>query len=287
MAGKLALVMSGGGARGALEVGAVQALIEAGYKPDILVGTSIGAVNAVCLALNGVDEQGLKKLKDIFRQSAEIQILPRDYLRLALRALARRPVTEPSRRIRELFIANGITPELCFGDIKGVRLLLVATDLNHFARVIYGLKPDESILDAAMASVALPPWVAPIEKNGMLLVDGGVVSNLPLEPALSAKPREIIALDVQEWRDIPEDANGFGPLFNKLFNTVQKRQFDLEFLVATAARVPVRYIHLYADQPVPLYAFERWEELIERGYEQTQQAIRQWPVKRKRWWSFS
>jgi len=166
-------------------------------------------------------------------------------------------------------------------------LLLVATDLNHFTRVIYGLKPEESVLEAAMASVALPPWVAPIEKNGMLLMDGAVVSNLPLEPALSAKPREIIALDVKEWRDIPEDANGFGPLANKLFNTVQKRQFDLEFSLATTARVPVRYIHLFADRPVPVYAFERWEELVERGYEQAQQAIRQWPVKRKRWWSFS
>jgi NTE family protein len=287
MTGKLALVMSGGGARGALEVGAVRALLEAGYKPDILVGTSIGAVNAVTLALHGVDEKGLQKLTDVFKQAAEIQILSRDYLRLALRALVRRPVTEPSRRIRELFIANGITPELCFGDIKGVRLLLVATDLNHFTRVIYGLKPEESVLEAAMASVALPPWVAPIEKNGMLLMDGAVVSNLPLEPALSAKPREIIALDVKEWRDIPEDANGFGPLANKLFNTVQKRQFDLEFSLATTARVPVRYIHLFADRPVPVYAFERWEELVERGYEQAQQAIRQWPVKRKRWWSFS
>jgi NTE family protein len=285
MAGRLALVMSGGGARGALEVGAVQALLEAGYKPDILVGSSIGAVNATILALRGVNHLGVQRMREVFKQAADLEILAHNYLRFALRALVRRPATEPSRRVRELFVEHGITPELRFGDIQGVRLLLVASDLNHFTRVIYGLKPEESILDAVMASVALPPWVTPIEKNGMLLMDGGVVSNLPLEPALIAKPREIIALDVKEWREIPEDAEGFGPLFNKFINTVQKRQFDLEFSVASAARVPVRYIHLYADQPVPIYAFERWEALIDRGYEQTQQAIRQWPVKRKRWWS--
>ncbi len=49
---KLAFVLSGGGARGALQVGALRALLEAGIKPDMLVGTSIGAANAALFALN-------------------------------------------------------------------------------------------------------------------------------------------------------------------------------------------------------------------------------------------
>jgi NTE family protein len=54
----LAFVLAGGGARGAMQVGALRALLEAGPKPDLLVGTSIGAVNAVGLALWGMDRIG-------------------------------------------------------------------------------------------------------------------------------------------------------------------------------------------------------------------------------------
>lgn len=281
MAKKLALVLSGGGARGALQVGAVRAVLEAGYQPQLLVGTSIGALNAVFLGLKGVNDLGLATLQEVYQHAAQAEILSPDYLRLMLRALVRRPVSEPSRRIREFYIAHGITPELKFEDLRQAQVLVVATEINHYARLIYGLQPEENVLESVLASTAIPPWVTPIERHGLLLMDGGIVSNLPLEPAMEARPKEIIALDVQEHREIPEDSAGFGPLFNKLMNTVQKRQFDLEFAVAAARRVPVRYIHLFAEQPVAVYAFERWEELIERGYTQARQAIGRWPVKRR------
>jgi NTE family protein len=285
MTERLAIVLGGGGARGALQVGALRAILEAGYRPDILAGTSIGAGNAAVLGLRGANEQGLAALVDVYRDAAQQKILERDYLRLLLRALVRRPVTEISRRIREFYIAHGLTPELKFGDLKMDRVLIVATDLNCQGPVIYGLNPADSVLEAVLASTALPPWVTPIERDGRLLMDGGVVSNLPLEPALAAKPREIIALDIQELRDIAEEDNGFGALVNKLVGTVQKRQVDLELALAASNHVKVRYIHLYADQPTPVYAFERWEELIERGYQQANQAISRWPRRKRFWWS--
>lgn len=52
---KLALVLSGGGARGALQVGALRALLEADIQPDLLVGTSVGAINATFMAMHGVN----------------------------------------------------------------------------------------------------------------------------------------------------------------------------------------------------------------------------------------
>jgi len=281
---RLALVLSGGGARGALQVGAMRALLESGYDPDILVGTSIGAANAAFVGLRGMNETGLTELGRVYQDAAEKKILSNDYLRMAFRALVRRPTTEPSRRLRELFIQHGITPKLCFGDLSDRQVLMVSADINHSTRIIYGLKPDDLVLEALLATTALPPWITPINRNGKLLVDGTLVSNLPIEPALSVRPREIIALDVREWRDTPEEADGFGPLFNRLANTVQKRQFDLEFAIAAAVRVPVKYVHLYADRPVPVYAFERWQELIERGYEQTRLAIDLWQVKKRSWW---
>jgi len=83
----LAFVMSGGGARGALEAGALRALLEAGIRPDMLVGTSIGAVNAACLALNGLDGTGLAGLETAWRDAAAADLLPANYLWQTLRAL--------------------------------------------------------------------------------------------------------------------------------------------------------------------------------------------------------
>ncbi|MCU0489025.1 MAG: patatin-like phospholipase family protein, partial [Anaerolineales bacterium] len=103
----LAFVLSGGGARGALQVGALRALFEAGYHPDILVGTSIGAANASILGLKGLNEAGLAALTKVYQDSAEQSILSPNTLRLALRALLRRPVEESTKRLHEFYISHG------------------------------------------------------------------------------------------------------------------------------------------------------------------------------------
>ena len=59
----LAFVLAGGGARGALQVGALRALLESGIRPDLLVGTSIGAINAAFLGLHGYTTESLDLLK--------------------------------------------------------------------------------------------------------------------------------------------------------------------------------------------------------------------------------
>ena len=72
--GYTAFVLSGGGARGALQVGAVRALLEAGIQPDVLIGTSIGAWNAAVLARFPFDE-ALERMTEAWRQSQPAQIL--------------------------------------------------------------------------------------------------------------------------------------------------------------------------------------------------------------------
>src|SRR5512139_1747709 len=84
----LAFVLGGGGARGAMQVGALRTLIEAGFKPDLLVGTSIGAVNAAGLALWGVDLAGIEALERVYAQIASTNLLDSHLGSLALRALS-------------------------------------------------------------------------------------------------------------------------------------------------------------------------------------------------------
>jgi len=263
----LAFVLGGGGARGALQVGAIKALLEAGVQPDILVGTSIGAVNAAFLALHGVSLLGVEQLVQAWEDSARADLLPSNYLWLTVRALFGRPVEAPVHRMREFFLAHGITPELKFADLPDVRLVIVAADLNKGEPVVYGSNPDDSVLEALIASTALPPWVQPLHKDERLLIDGGVVSNLPIEPALASGARQIVAMNLVDFRDVMVAASGFGPFLGKLFNTVEQRQLALEMALAKARRVPVYYLGLLGNEHVPLWNFTRSEDLIATGYE--------------------
>jgi len=268
-------VLGGGGARGALQVGAVKALISAGLKPDILVGTSIGAVNAAYLAIRGFNQESLQGMVQAWHDASLANLLPENYMWLGLRFLFNRPVSHPQNHLREFFIQHGIEPDLRFGEIDGIKLHIVSADLNSGCPVLFGEDPNDCLLDALLASTALPPWIKPISRESRWLIDGGVISNLPIEPAVRMGAREIIALDLADFRDLPLDGTGFGSFLGKLFYTVETRQLELETALAEAQGVQVHRLHLLAESPVPLWDFQRSDALIERGYQLTQQAIEQ------------
>jgi len=280
----LAFVLGGGGARGALQVGALRALLEAGFKPDLLVGTSIGAANAAHLALHGVSLAALESLVQTWRDAAAADLMPANYLWLTLRVLFNRPGWQPYHRMRDFFISHGIGPDMRFGDIRGVRLILVAADLNSGRPVLYGANPDDSVLEGLLASTALPPWVRPLEKGDYLLMDGGVVSNVPVEPALAQGARSIIALDLADPRCIPIGDERFGPFLAKLMRTVEQRQLDLEMALAAERGVEVWRIGLMGREPVQGWDFSHTEELIAQGYESARAELAQRPSARKPWW---
>ena len=66
----LAFVLSGGAARGALQVGALRALLEANIRPDMLVGTSVGAISAAYLAVHGVKLASVESLAQAWHDAA-------------------------------------------------------------------------------------------------------------------------------------------------------------------------------------------------------------------------
>ncbi len=279
----LAFVLGGGGARGALQVGALRALLEAGFYPDLWVGTSVGAINATYLAMHGFTAEGLAGLEAAWREAAGADLLPANYLWLTVRVLFNRAGWRPHHRMRDFFIAHGLPPDLRFADVQGVRLILVAADLNTGQAVLYGVDPQQSVLEGLLASTALPPWVHPLEKEGQLLMDGGAVSTLPIEPALAHGAREIVALDLVDPREVPVQAHGFGPFLGKLMNTVEQRQIEMEMALARAEGVPVHHLRLQAERPVPIWDFGHTETLMAQGYSAAWLGIAQWPPRHQPW----
>ncbi len=260
-------VLGGGGARGAFQVGALRALLEAGITPDLLVGTSIGAVNAAALALWGNDLTAVHALELAYDKAADADMLDTNLPRLAFQALAGRLDFQATDKAAEFLASTGIGPELTFADVTGVRLALISADLDTGQPIIYGRDPQTSILDGVMASMSLPPWFRPVEREGHLVMDGGALSNLPIEPALSLGATEIIALDLDDPATYVGSDNPLLLLVSKLISAVGIRQAYLEMELAEARGVPVRRLQLQSDTATPVWDFSRHRELIKRGYD--------------------
>ena len=271
-----AFVLGGGGARGAMQVGALRALLEAGLKPDLLVGTSIGAINATGLAVWGVNQAGLEKLEHAYQLMEDSKLMDPRLLQFAWNAVSKRQDYRSHHSAREILIAAGITPEFRFGQIRNVRLATVAADLDAGEPSIYGLDPENSVLEGVMASFTIPPWFTPIEKDGQYIIDGGALSNLPIEPAIKLGATEIIALDLQDPDTYTDLSKTTGPLLPKLASAITRRQIGLEMELASARRVSVRYVSLRSTPPVPLWDFSTHRNLFEIGYETMKNEMSRW-----------
>lgn len=264
---QVAIVLGGGGSRGALQAGALRALWEAGFRANLLIGTSAGAINAAFLGVHGFSVSALDDLDAAWRHAAELDLLPSNYVWTTLRSVLRRSASSPGSRIREFFVANGITADLRFCDLRGPRTVIVSSDLNTGKPVLHGTQGEDRVLDALLVSTALPPWFLPVKTDGHYLMDGAVVSALPIEPAIQCGAHEIIALDLTDPRDTFGQVNGFGVFLSSLTYAVEERQVDLELQLAQSRGVPVLHMRLNSSEPVPVWNFHHTAELIAEGYE--------------------
>jgi len=183
-----AFVLSGGANLGAEQAGMLVALLEAGIRPDVLVGTSIGAANAAYLAADPSLERarGLAELWRNVRPRDVFPINPLGITRAILRGGALFP-TDPFKRLMRREI-----PYQAIEDAK-VPLRIVATAFDDGSEVVFD---SGSVVDAVLASTALPGVFAPHEIGDRLYLDGGLVDQVPLGPAIAAGACTLYVLSV-------------------------------------------------------------------------------------------
>jgi NTE family protein len=191
----IAFILSGGGSRGAFEVEALRALICRGIQPDILVGSSAGAVNATGLALDPTLE-GVDRLEKLWLDMDEDDFYSANPLVAAFRLMLNRPSLYSNRRFYRLVRSEVLPQARSFSDLNGVRLYLTGVDLDSGKLHIFGDDPADSLVDAIMASTAIQPYFAPWRYRGRDFIDGGLVSNLPVLAALERGATEVYAIDV-------------------------------------------------------------------------------------------
>jgi NTE family protein len=225
--GQVVLVLQGGGALGAYQVGVYEALHEAGIEPDWIIGTSIGAINGAIIAGNkpGQRVARLRELWRLFQQAPQYQGLrvwpglgealanfstiacgipnffsPRlpawggVQAKVGLDAASyydTAPLHETLSSLIDLAVLNAAHPRLTVGAVN-----VTSGELRYFDSrdAALGLKE-------VMASGALPPGFPAIRVDGQAYWDGGLYSNTPLEAVLDDSPRrDSLIFGVNVWQ---------------------------------------------------------------------------------------
>ena len=186
---KIALVLGGGGMKGFAHIGVLKALEEAGIRPTVIGGTSIGAmVGAAAVGGTSADDLAARaeslKRRDLFRINHFGMLMDR----MKSRSIY---MEEP---LRELTAA---TVPLGTFDSLPTTLLVNTVDIERGTQIVWGLPGlrDVSVQDAVYASCALPGFFPPGKVDGRFCVDGGVIDNMPAHIAALGMDM-VIAVDV-------------------------------------------------------------------------------------------
>lgn len=267
---KRAFVLSGGGSLGAMQVGALRLLLEQKIVPDLVVGCSVGALNASFVATAPTLAE-IENAANVWRRVTTERVYPGAKLRVVWRFLSGQDSLYDNRSFFEFLQESGCTPALTFGDLTGCCLYVTATHLRSGQLHVFGDNPHDRVLDALMASTALTPMHPPWEINGEHYVDGGTVTPLPLRVALERGATEIYALHLHHPARAPRAGrlHGVAAHINQAVSTMLRLQADHDLhLIETARRVRLHYLPLWTDDPIEPADFGHSAELIEQGYAQ-------------------
>lgn len=186
-----AFVLSGGASLGAIQVGMIHALYERGIAPDLLVGTSAGALNAGYLASRPPTVGTAQDLADVWTSLRRETLFPLSVPGLVSGLRGRRDHLVSDMGLRLL-----AQEHLEFDDLEDADIPLHITtyDVTSGEDVRLSTGP---ALDAVLAAAAIPGVFPPVELGDRLLVDGGVVNNTPVSHAVELGARRIFVLPTQ------------------------------------------------------------------------------------------
>jgi NTE family protein len=255
-----AFVLGGGGNLGAIQVGQLRALVERGITPDVVIGCSVGALNAAAIA-------GSPTLDEIGRLAGLWSGLVRDDV-FSSPGVARGP-WQFLRSGLAAFNDNGLKRLIgqwlrytTFEDAT-VPLWVVATSLRTGLETWFNTG---DVTAPLLASTALPGVFPPVDIDGDSYIDGGVVNNVPVSKGFDLRAKRMYVLDVGNFdRERPAPRRPYEVLMRAV-SIARAHRFRTE-----QDRVPegVRMIRMPMVDPGKLryYDFHRSAELIERGYQ--------------------
>lgn len=257
---RTALVFSGGGSLGAIQVGMLQALSQVGLPVDMVVGASVGALNGAFFAADP-SVAGVRRLADVWRSLQRRDVFPltvlaglralllgRDHLveARALQAIIGR--TLGARRIEDAVIALHI---VAADVLSGEEVVLSSGDLGQALR----------------ASTAIPVVFPAVALGERRLIDGSVCSNTPIATAVRLGATRIVVLPTGMSCALREPPRNMAALALHVLSLLSMRQLDRDILhYASQARITV--VPPLCPLAVSAFDFSRTAWLIEQASRQ-------------------
>jgi NTE family protein len=255
--GRTAFVLSGGGSLGAVQVGMLQALTEAGIHPDLLIGTSVGAVNAAWIA-GCPDHQGALRLGEIWRGLRRQDIFP-----LSPWSSARGLLGRSNHMISNASLRDVLAKYMPYERLEqaAVPVHVITTELKTGRSVLMSSGP---AVPALLASTAIPGVFPPVTIGRREFIDGGVANHTPIAAAIELGASRIFVLPVgYPWlRQEPTNALGMA-----LFALARFVEQKLDAEVANYRHLAdIQVLPTTEGVPVSPADFSHTDELMTRGY---------------------
>ncbi|MFQ5477891.1 MAG: patatin-like phospholipase family protein [Candidatus Binatia bacterium] len=247
---------------GAARDGGELALVGHGVRPALLVGASVGAINAAYYA-GEPTTAGLDKLGAVWRSLRRRAVFPVTPYQGLMGLLARRDYLISSEPLRSLLREN-----LFYTRVEDARVAcrLIATDLVDGGEVEIS---EGDLVQALLASCAIPGIFPPVRIGGRTLVDGGVASNAPVAAALAAGADRVIVLPTGASCAVTQPPRGALNTAVQALNLMIIRQLGRE-VDRFAAEARVRVVPPLCPLDVSAYDFSRSGDLIDRAQRSTE-----------------
>ncbi len=184
----VAFVLSGGASLGASQAGMLEALYERGIHPDLLVGTSVGAINAAFIASRPPTMQTARDLQQIWRGLTRTDVFPANPVTAGLGLLGWRDHSVSAGSLRRLMRRHLDIERL---EDAAVDLHIVTVDVLTGEEVLLS---SGAAVDAVLASAAIPGVFPAVPWESRLLMDGAVANNAPISHAIELGADRVFVL---------------------------------------------------------------------------------------------
>ncbi len=185
-----AFVLGGGGRWGAVEVGMIKALEEAAIRPEMILGTSIGAFNGSVIA-DRPGPEGVQRLADLWFEISRSDLFSGGGWERVKNTATLRAGLHETRRLR-LLLEHVHSPTRRIEDLQ-TPFQCVAASIERAAEHWFTTGP---LIDAILASAAVPALFPPMEIDGEHFYDGGLVNSVPVARAIELGASEVYVLQV-------------------------------------------------------------------------------------------
>jgi len=261
MSGTTAFVLAGGGSLGAVQVGMLKALTRNNIVPDLVIGASVGAINATYFAA-APSSEGVTQLERTWLRLRSADVFPLSPVKSLLAILGKRDHLISSARLRAL-----IESELPCERIERTKLpcYVVATDVLAGTEVCLSSGP---VAPALLASAAIPAVFPGVSIEGRHLIDGGVANNTPISSAVKLGASRIIVLATGISCALERPPQGVVALALHAVNLLVMRQLvsDIEHF---SNRAEIVVLPPLCPVSVSSYDFSQTADLVRRAEAKT------------------